>query len=311
MISLVELQQFFQNPIGKFFIVVLILLSTHYIAKTTQIVIKKNLNKPTFLDMNKTQRIIVRHFATGFIYLVGIGFAIYTVPALRALSVSLFAGAGVLAIIIGFASQQAISNVISGLFIALFTPFRVDDIVTLREDSIIGRVEDITLRHTVIRTFENKRVIIPNAIINNEVITNFDINDEKICRYVDFGISYDSDVDLAMKIIREEAQKHPLCIDTRSEEEIREKKPKVTVRVLSYGDSSVNLRGWAWAKNPIDAFNMGCDLNESIKKRFDAQGIEIPFPYRTLVLKKEQKKSIKKFKKKIISKRSKTKQKKS
>ena len=287
MFTAAELQFFFQSQIGKFILVIIILFITHYIAKTVQLLIKNHFIKPTFLEMSKTQRIIIRHFATGIIYLIGIGFAIYTIPALRTLSVSLFAGAGVLAVIIGFASQQALSNVIGGLFIALFTPFRVDDIVTLREDTILGRVEDITLRHTVIRTFENKRVVIPNAIINNEIITNFDINDEKICRYVEFGVSYDSDLNLAMHIMQDEAQKHPLCLDTRSIDEKNNRVPKVNIKVLKFNDSSISIRAWAWAKDPIDAFNLGCDLNKSIKERFDREGVEIPFPYRTIVYKKD------------------------
>ncbi len=288
MFTIQELQLFFTSPIGRTFVVFLILITTHYLAKSIKLVIRKHLTKPTFLDMNKTQRVIVRHFAGGLIYLIGLGFAVYTIPSLRTLSVSLFAGAGVLAVIIGFASQQAVSNIISGLFIAFFTPFRVDDVITLREDSILGRVEDINLRHTTIRTFENKRVIIPNAIINNEIITNFDINDERICKYVEFGISYDSNIDLAMKIMCEEAQKHPLCHDNRTKEDIKSKKNKVDVKVLGFGDSAVKLRAWVWAKNPIDAFIMGCDLNKSIKERFDKSGIEIPFPYRTIVYKKEK-----------------------
>jgi small conductance mechanosensitive channel len=60
---------------------------------------------------------------------------------------------------------------------------------------------------------------------------------------------------------------------------------EIIARVISFGESSVNLRAWVWAGNQADGFAMHCDLLESIKERFDAEGIEIPFPYRTLVFK--------------------------
>jgi small-conductance mechanosensitive channel len=100
------------------------------------------------------------------------------------------------------------------------------------------------------------------------------------------GISYDSDIDLAKKIISEEVRNHPDYFDVRSEEDVNNGLPEVSVRVLSMGDSSVNIRAWVWAKNSAISFGMNCDLLESIKKRFDREGVEIPFPHRTIVQKK-------------------------
>ena len=83
----------------------------------------------------------------------------------------------------------------------------------------------------------------------------------------------------------EEALKHPLHMDNRTNEEKKNNDPIIRVRVLGFGESSINLRAWVWTKSPLDAFILGCDLNESIKERFDKEGIEIPFPYRTIVFK--------------------------
>ena len=209
---------------------------------------------------------------------------IYRLPGGKALAVSLFAGAGIFAAIVGFASQQAFSNIVGGIFIVIFKPFRVDDLIQVGADRM-GFVVDITLRHTVIRDFNNRRIIIPNSVISAETVLNFTIEDQKICRWVEIGISYDSDINLAKKIMQEEALKHPLLIDNRTEEDIAEGKPQVDVRVIGFGDSSVNLRAWIWANSNGEAFAIHTDLNESIKARFDAEGIEIPFPYRTLVYK--------------------------
>lgn len=225
----------------------------------------------------------LRHAVVAMIYVVGLAIAVNSMPELKALSNSLLAGAGILTVAVGFASQHALSNIISGFFIVLFKPFRIGD--RLRVQTYNGVVEDITLRHTVIRDFENRRVLIPNAVISDEVIVNADFSEDKICKWIEIGISYDSDIDLAKSIMESEVLKHPLHIDPRTPEDIAAGAPEVPVKVLSLGDSSVTLRAWAWAADTIDGFTMQCDLLESIKKRFDKEGVEIPFPHRTLVYK--------------------------
>lgn len=291
MIDISNIQEFLEwNSIGKAIKIILIILFTVVIARIVKKILHAFLEKKSrLIRVDPTRYTFLKHLVTAIIYIIGISFAIYTIPSLKALSVSIFAGAGVLAIIIGFASQQAFSNIISGIFISISKPFRVGDRVKIGTD-VYGKVEDITLRHTVIRTYENKRIIIPNSIINSEKIENYDIGDQKICKFVEFGISYDSDVDKAIKIIQEEAMKHPNFIDNRKEEDKKEKKAAAIVRVMGYGDFAVNLRAYVWAQDQGKAFEMGTDLNKSIKKRFDKEGIEIPFPYRTIVYKKDIKK---------------------
>ncbi|WP_319371868.1 mechanosensitive ion channel family protein [uncultured Ilyobacter sp.] len=239
-------------------------------------------------DLDPTQFTFINHFLAGIIYFIGILSAVYTIPTFRSLVVSIFAGSGVLAIIIGFASQQAFSNIVSGIFIAIFKPFRIGDRVKLIGKETFGVIEDITLRHTMIRTFENKRIIIPNSVISNDIIENSNIVEDKVCNHVEIGISYDSDEEKAIQIIREEAMKHPLFLDNRTFEEINAGEPPVNVRIIGFGDSSVNLKAWVWSNDTGSGFIMKCDLNKSIKQRFDREGIEIPFPYRTIVFKNSE-----------------------
>ena len=228
----------------------------------------------------------ISHLLTAMIYIIGFGWAFSHIDALRTLAASLLAGAGIAAVAIGFASQAAISNIIGGLFIVLFKPYRINDRITLASGRG-GVVEDITLRHTVIRDFENRRIIIPNSIISNETLVNADLTDERIVKWVDIGISYNSDIDLAKKIIREEIMAHPVLIDGRNAEQIEKGDPQVPVRVISLGESSVNLRAWAWVASQQDSAALGWDTLESIKKRFDKEGIEIPFPHRTIYMRNE------------------------
>ena len=139
------------------------------------------------------------------------------------------------------------------------------------------------VRHAIIRTFENKRVVIPNSVISTELVENANLIEEKICKLIDMGISYGSDVQKAKQIMREEAEKHPLTIDNRDDEQKANNDPVVMTRLIGFADSSVTLRAWVWTVDQPSAFQLGCDLYESIKARFEAEGVEIPFPHRKIV----------------------------
>lgn len=285
MIDLNTIHDFLFNGYGSAVTILIILAVTFFIERVIKRLLNTSLKKSSRkIKVDPTKYNFLKHSISAIIYLIGISVAIFTIPQLRTISLSIFAGAGILAVIVGFASQQAFSNIVSGIFIVIFKPFRVGDRVKIGTD-ISGIVEDITLRHTIIRNWENKRIIIPNSKISDHTIENPDITDPKICKWVEFGISYDSDIGKAMKILQEEAEKHKHCIDNRTEEEKKDKAPKVRVRVVGFGDSSVNLRAWAWAEDAGKAFVMACDLNKSVKERFDKEGVEIPFPYRTVVFK--------------------------
>ena len=282
---MIDINLLFSSLVFK---VVAIILGTYFLS----IIIRKVIDNFSDIASRKKTHVqfsFLKHLSTGFIYIIGIGLVVYIIPPLRTISLSVFASAGVLAVILGFAAQQAFSNIISGIFIAIFRPFKVGDRIRLNEN-LLGVVVDITLRHTVIRNFENKHFLVPNSVISNDIIENENFDDEKICKYINIGISYDSDIKKARKIMQQEAMKHPYYIDNRTKQEKDAGEPAVAVRVLGFGDSSVNLRAWVWAKNPTEAFRMGCDLNESIKERFDKEGIEIPYPYRTIVYKEKMKK---------------------
>ena len=199
------------------------------------------------------------------VYFVGIILVILGFPSLRGIAQTALGGAGVLALVAGVASQEALANLVGGIFIISFKPFRIGDIIKVTE-TMVGTVTDITLRHTVIRNYQNKMIVIPNAILNKEKIVNYDLGERKTCQWVELGISYNSDIDLAKKIIQEECEVHPSCIDNRSHVEKNEGIPKVIVRVLSLDDSSVTIRAWTWAWHYTSAFVMRCELLESIKK---------------------------------------------
>ena len=266
--------------------IVIIIIITILIATIFKWILKRFVKK-SLLDHHKdlTGYLFINHIVTAVIYIIGIAVALVQIPELKLMGHSLLAGAGVLSLIAGLASQQALSNIMSGILIVIFKTFRINDRITIR-GSFTGTVEDINLRQVVIRDFENNRIIIPNSVISSELLINAHIGEEKNCRMIDIGIGYSSNVERALEIMKEEVANHPLHIDGRSQEDIDNNMPDVIARVIALGESSVNLRVWAWAKNSSDGYIMMCDLLQSIKKRFDGEGIEIPFPQRTITYSK-------------------------
>lgn len=253
------------------------------IRKSLNIFIKKYASR---LKTDPTNFSFIKNSVGFLIYTAAIIFIFVKIPYLKALGTALFAGAGIVAVIVGLASQKAFANIISGIFILMFKPFKISDIIEFK-DGQKGTVEEITLRHTVIKDYENRRIIIPNSIISEDTIINSSIQDEKIRKHVIFNISYDSNIDKAIDIIRDEALKHPLIIDNRSEKDKENETPMVVVRVTGLMDFSIELKAYIWTKGNDDAFLLKCDILKSVKERFDKEGIEIPFPYRTIVYKKD------------------------
>jgi small conductance mechanosensitive channel len=240
------------------------------------------------MNVDQTSYSLLRHSSVAIIYLTGLVIVISSIPFLEKVSLALLAGAGFAGIVVGLAAQNTLGNIISGISLAVFRPFRVGDRVNVMNE--YGKIADITLRHTIVRTWDNRRLIIPNSVIGNEAIINWSIEDPTVRWFVDVGISYDSDIDLARKIMIEEARKH---INVMTYVELIKydsgipKEEIIQVLVTELGDYAVNLRMYFWCGDRKFCYLTGCELRESIKKRFDAEGVEIPFPYRTIVYKND------------------------
>ena len=216
------------------------------------------------------------------IWLMAIASIISLIPRLRAVAISMFAGAGILLVFVGLAAQQAFSNIVGGIFIVLFKPFRVGDMIKVGSLDY-GIVTDITLRHTVIRNFENNMIIIPNATVSSDTIINNSIEDPKVCRHIIIGISYESDLEKAIEIIQSVSKSHPNWIDNRTAEEKKAGQPQVVVRVLGFMESSVDLKAYVWLDNFQYGMQAQSDILQEVKRRFKEEGIEIPYPHRKIV----------------------------
>jgi len=162
-----------------------------------------------------------------------------------------------------------------------FKPFRVGDYIKLDEERI-GIVQDITLRHTVINNFENKRLIIPNSIISTESVLNHTIEDSHILSFNNFKLGLFADLDLVKKIIEEEALKLDGVIDYRTPTEVLTTTNQIEVRVIDVHQSYIDVRAYVWINDPFIEFKIKCALKEAVHRRFVIEGIDLPIPLRKI-----------------------------
>ena len=217
----------------------------------------------------QTPLLFVTRFGVGFLALAiafGVaGFGNFLV------SMAGIAAAGALAI--GLAMQNVIRNFVAGVFIYTDKPFRTGDWIEWDGGQYSGVVEEIHLRVTRIRTFDNELLTVPNAELTGGVIKNpVDANTLRL--KFDFGIGYDDDVERATEIIVEEAENHPGILE----------EPAPSVRLTELGDSDVGLQSRFWIADPsrADFVRIRGEYVTNVKDRFDAEGIDIPYPVRTL-----------------------------
>jgi small-conductance mechanosensitive channel len=172
---------------------------------------------------------------------------------------------------IGFAMQDVLKNFVAGVFIYTDKPFRIGD--WIEWDGNAGIVEDISLRVSRVRTFDNELLTVPNSQLTDGVIKNPVAKDKLRLKFV-FGIGYDDDIDGATEIILEEARNHPEIMDD----------PEPSVRLTELADSYVGLQSRIWIAQPsrADWVRTRAEYVQSVKERFDEAGIEIPYPQRDL-----------------------------
>lgn len=241
--------------------------------------LRKNLAKEKF---GVTRLKFTRNSLRFIFGLIGFLIIMFTVPVFRKQAGYIFSGAGILAAIIGFAAKDAISNLIGGLFIVLFRPFRVGDYIKL-SDNREGIIDDITLRHTIITTFENKRLIIPNSVISTESVLNVTIHETKILSFNNFNIGLYANIDKAKSIITEEASKLDFVIDNRTPEEIIKNTPEFDVRVIDITESAIIIRAYIWLNDPLKEFQMKSLFKEAVHKRFVNEAVDLPIPIRKII----------------------------
>ena len=212
---------------------------------------------------------------TGFVKnLTRISLLVFTViAALGALGVEttpLIAVIGAAGLAVGFALQSSLSNIASGIMLVVFQPFKVGNYINAGGTS--GVVEEIRIFNTILRTFDNRKIIVPNSRVTADNITNYSAKETRRID-LEFSIGYGDDLKLTRSILERIVKADGRIL----------KDPAPEIGVLKLGESSVDFFVRPWVK-ASDYWPVKCDLLEKVKLTFDDEGISIPFPQRDVHL---------------------------
>jgi small conductance mechanosensitive channel len=250
---------------------VLIVVAAAFLARIAKSVVRRGLTRAT--EHSPHARNVVDLLATlAYVAVMAAGtFVALGVLNLDGVVTSLLAGAGILGLALGFAFQDIASNFIAGVLMAVRAPFLVGQMI--ETNGFTGTVAQISLRSTVLTTFQGQRVILPNAKVYGDAITNFSARRE---RRVDLpvGVGYGDDLDEAERLAVAAVEALPMCRPDRP----------VQLYYTAFGESSVEftLRFWIDFAQQTDFFAAQSAAIKAVKGAFDAHGITIPFPIRTL-----------------------------
>jgi small-conductance mechanosensitive channel len=216
----------------------------------------------------------VRRLVLALVALIGVAVATFTsFPGAGATVASLFVAAGFASIVIGLAAQSSLANIFAGMIVSTAQPFRIGDALSIMNEW--AWVEDIRLSYTILRTWDNRRLVIPNQLFLNQSLINYDMTDSSKLCIVYVQIQYESDLDAAIDIMKKAAKEHPDFLPAGN---------LPVVHVMEYDQSGIQLRLLSRTRDQPTNFQMSKDLLYSIRKAFMAEGINIAYPRREVVM---------------------------
>jgi small-conductance mechanosensitive channel len=198
-----------------------------------------------------------------FFVAVGLVFWIMDISALKRVAVGMFASAGVVGIAIGFAAQTVIANLVSGVIIAFAQPIRLGDGVEI--DGEYGTVESIGLFYSYIRTWDNRRLVMPNKLLSDRTIRNYTLVDPRMPALVILRLDYGADVESVRALLLAEARAHRLFLP----------EPEPSVSVVDADDVGVSVRLMAWAATQSEAWTLATDVRESVVGKLAALAVPV------------------------------------
>ncbi len=260
-----NLASYLPNIIGAVILVVVFWIITSIVKKVLFSVLQKS-KVP-----KEVQNLLVRvvHYAIVVI-------AALTIADQLGINItSLLAGVGVAGLALSFAARDTIENIISGVTIIIDKTFKESDWIAIGGQH--ATVTEIRLRTTVLTTFDNEIIVVPNKNIVQDRIINYTLTPRSRVKVL-LGIAYKENIDDTRKVMLSTLEGDERILDD----------PAPRVIVTDLGDSSVNLQLRFWTEDPLDKFSLQWEYTEKCKKALDAAGIEIPFPHLQLFLERTE-----------------------
>ncbi|MEN6370099.1 MAG: mechanosensitive ion channel family protein [Thermotogota bacterium] len=265
------------NPgtmLGAVFYAVILFATAWLVARTVKVALRRSARQHGDSRAARSGASFVGQLAQIGIYLVALTLYAHIIPSLRHLGTPLLASVGVVSVVLGIAAQHTLGNLAAGVAILLYHPFRVGDQVQVAAPTGLemGFVESLTLGYTILRTYDNRRIVIPNSLMTTQVSINLSAVDARVVVTIPFTISYRADIDRARSILIELATAHPHVLEV------------IGCPVTELGASGVRLSLRAWCATMDATYEVHYDLLEQAKQRFEREGIEIPFPSMNVVV---------------------------
>jgi small-conductance mechanosensitive channel len=228
--------------------------------------------------IDRTAITFLQQLGTVFIWLFAAVFYINLIPPLRALGVALLASVSIISIIIGMAMQNTLGNVIAGVALLIYRPFKVGDTLRVSAPTGLetGEIESISLGYTILKTADNRRIVLPNSVMAGQTTVNLSLVSTKTMASVPISIGYEMDVERARAIVMRLAQQSP------SAQQV------VDCPVTNLGPSSVDLALHVWCADAGAASKLQSELLEQIREAFAKEKIEPPYPATNVILKRQE-----------------------
>lgn len=212
----------------------------------------------------ETKIVMIHRMVIFGIYFFACVFFLFQFKAVRHIGVGLLASAGLAGVVVGMAAQNTLSNIIAGISISFSQPVRLHDAVIFEKE--FGWVEDITLMHTIIRTWDNRRIVIPNNVLANTIIENWTLTDPSLLGTVMVYADYACNVDEVRQWVKEIVNASPYSTSEKV----------AVVQVVDFTEKTIALRVLCKSADAASAWNLRCEIREILLKRLMESGISFP-----------------------------------
>jgi small-conductance mechanosensitive channel len=265
------------TPLGAVLYGIIFALIAWLVGRALRLAVQRVLARDTRSYVDRTTINFLSQLAQIGVWLFAFISYAHLVPSLSHLGTAWLASVSVISVIMGLAAQNTLGNLIAGISLLLYRPFKLGDRLQVSAPTGLetGVVENLGLGYTVLKTDDNRHIVIPNSIIASQTAINLTTDDPRVMCSVPVGISVDADIDKARSILLELAQEHPLA------------KEVCGCPVTQLGPSGIVLTLGAWCADAAAAGTLKCDLLEQAGKRFAAAGIALPFPQTIVALRRE------------------------
>ncbi len=259
-----KIEEFFNTLLGDIVISAIIIIITVIIDKTITKFIKKTIKKRNNKNLS-TILIFVSKLKSFAIYTFGILIALYRYETFQDISVALLSALGIGATVLSLSLKESLNNFIAGFEIILNKPFEVGDFLVLPEKNISGTVEEISMRHTILRTYNNQKEILPNKTLNALIVENHNKNINELRLSNVYTIPNEKNIEKVITAIKEEIIK--IC--DLPENEVNNKIEYPKVDVIEFDQNVTKIKAWVVAHKLNDAYDKLYLLNLNVKKRIE------------------------------------------